>query len=299
VVTGPFATNVFAVVDLPELRHHWFQLPISPRDWAVFLGVSPGLDAVAWLGVDQSRQVNIHITTSQADQVTPATPSPSSGGGQLAMYERAAFSPSGKYLFLLDRRLGSNTNLEDPSLRTLLVLHGSKVLLKLVPPAGGWVAGGEPAMPLWSPTDDTLFYRQKGDVWTWSPETGARIFLPHTAWCYPTISPDGRHLAYGAPHSPDGQYNVYLADLTGPLAPQAIGKGSRNAPAFLSTNLLWYRAWTQTTCFSSGSQPLVFDRSDGSESATLLDQVYNLWPATSSDYTGVDTFLPINGYADK
>jgi len=299
VVVGVTATNLFAVVDLPELRHHWFQLPVAPKDWAVLLGVSPGLDAVAWLSLDQNRQVNIHITTSQGDQVTPAAPSPSTGGGRLAMYERAAFSPSGKYLFLLDRRLGGNNNLEDPSLRTLLILQGSRVLLRLEPPAGGWAVDGEPAMPLWSPISDTLFYRQNGDVWAWSPETGAAILLPKTAWCFPTISADGRYLAYGAPHSPDGTYNVYLADLRGSLAPQAIGKGPRNAPGFLNANLLWYRAWTQQTCTTDGSQSLLYDTTDGSESASSLDQVYNTWPATSSDYNGVDAFLAINGYSNN
>lgn len=281
--------RAFAVVDLPEMVHHWFKVPVAPPNEAFLLGVSPGLDQVAWLGFDVTAwRLTVHVYTSQGDQVSAPLPAPGSLKQVSEIQPRAAFSPSGRFLYVLDRR--SRGQPEDPSLRSLVVVEGSHVRLKLTPPVGGWPAGSEPASPLWSPVTDTLYYSQSGTVWTWTPESGSRPLLRGTSWCLPTISADGRYVAYGA-QSAGGALGVYLATLGGSVTPRLIGQGPRNEPAFLGTRLLWYRSWNGSDCMTGGGQSLVYDMTDGAESRSVLNEVDNLWPATSSVFTGVNTFL--------
>jgi len=296
-VEGTSRSNVFGVVDLPEMRHHWFQLrPEGPfGECSELLGVSPGLDAVTWRAYNVvSGSQSIHVTTSAGDRVAGTLPNHPTFCVNGALIPSAAYSPSGQYLFLLDREAGPPPEAADPSLNSLVVIDGMQERFTLTPPAGGWARGAEPSMPVWSPVADTLYYQQNGDIWNWTPATGARRFLPGVSWCYPTLSKDGRYLAYGALR-PDGLYNVNLLDLTSGQAPHAIGKGPRNMPAFLNSNLLWYQAWSYAQCGEGGSafrptlvgQPFIYDTTDGSEVPSLIDQVYELWPATGYGYSGV------------
>ena len=74
---------VFAVVDLPEVRYHWFALPQEAGFRAEFLAVAPGLDQIAWessntVGAETAER-KVHLTTAAGDQVVAALPS-SPGG---------------------------------------------------------------------------------------------------------------------------------------------------------------------------------------------------------------------------
>jgi hypothetical protein len=279
----------FAVVDLPQMTNHFFQLrPLGPfGECTDLLGVSPGLDALTWRTYNvASGPQSIHITTAAGDRVVDTLPNHTSCSNPTP-FAAAAYSPSGQYVSFLDRLDGLTRN-------TLVVLDGTHPVLKLTPPTRGWASGAEPSNPVWSPVRDTLFYQQNGRIWTWTPGGGAQQFLAGVSWCYPTVSADGRYLAYGALRA-DGLYDATLLELKSGQVPQAIGKGPRNLPVFLNSNLLWYQTWSHAVCGggdgSNGpklaGQPLVYDTTDGSEAPTLLDQVFEVWPATGYGYTGV------------
>ena len=93
-------------------------------------------------------------------------------------------------------------------------------------------------MALWSPTAETLYYRQGGDIWQWTDGSGPQLFLPDTNWVQPTISADGAHLAYSVLR-PDGLlHDVYLIDLANGGSPQKIGDGARKLPVFVNSTQL-------------------------------------------------------------
>jgi hypothetical protein len=266
--------GAYAVVDLPEVQFHWFQLPPGK-----FLAVSPGLDQILWLSLDQlgSGMDSVHITTSAGDRVIAIVPG--SLGGRCGTGEDSkmgAYTHSGAHIFVLDQPM--------PDRNSLLVVEGQTVLVSVVPPDGGWQAAySYPAWAVWSPTAETLFYRQGGDVWQWTPGGGRQPFLPGVNWYYPTITPDGGHLAYAVVR-PDGLHNVYLDDLAHDGSPQLISDGDRNLPVFLNSTQLWYRAQSGGCVTSGTTEPLIYNLSDGSESPSIIDWVRHVWPATSSNY---------------
>jgi hypothetical protein len=269
---------LYAVVDLPEVRYHWFQLPHPANELPTFLGVSPALDQVAWWSPDIPGSTDkVHLTTKAGDQVVASLPDPHGGrcgGADDSMF--AGYAHPGSHLFVLDN--------EAPSETSLLVLAGAQAKLTVSPPASQWPVRAQPAMAVWSPTlPDTLYYRQQGDVWTWTAAAGAKRYLLGVPWQYPTMSADGRYLAYALPRA-DGTHNVYLIDLTHGGSPVMIGKGPRTIPVFLNSTLLWYKSEAQGICGPGGNQPLIYDVTDGTETGSVIDQPYAVWPATSSNF---------------
>ena len=272
---------VFAVVDLPEVRVHWFALPQEEAgSRAEFLAVAPGLDQIAWessntVGAEIAER-KVHLTTAAGDQVVAALPSITGGRcGSPDDSRQAAYTHSGADLYVLDQVNHSQS--------VLVVLEGTKQVLSVAPPPGGaWPLGGHPAMAVWSPVSETLFYRQDRDIWKWTPGSDPQRYLPGVAWLYPTITPDGGHLAYAVP-APNHGHDVYLVDLAHDGSPQLIGK-ARNLPVFLNSSQLWFKSEGQGMCGPGGDKPLVYAINDGSESPSIINWVRNVWPATSSNY---------------
>src|SRR4029077_4359053 len=127
-----------------------------------------------------------------------------SGGG--------AYTRSADHLFVLSQPHAH-------ALNSLLVVRGQTPLLSLIPPVAGWGPGGNPATAVWSPIMETLFYQRGSDVWQWTPGSKPQRFLAGVSWSFPTITPDGAHLAY------EVSGNVYLIDLAHAGSPKLIGKG--------------------------------------------------------------------------
>jgi hypothetical protein len=269
--------HAYAVVDLPEVRFHWFQLPFTPDFSPTFVAVGPGLDEVAWLSVEQASDTDkVHITTSAGDRVVASLPNPHFGRcGSADDSKQGAYTHSGAHLFVLDR--------PTPTLTSLLVVEGERAVLSVLPPNGAWPQGADPVMAVWSPGSETLYYRQGGDVWKWNAGSDPELYLPSVNWYYPTITPDGGHLAYMAA-SQDGVHNIYLVDLAHGGSPQPIGEGVRTLPVFLNSTQLWFKSVGQGVCGPGTDKPLIYDVSDGSESPSIIDQVITVWPATSSNY---------------
>lgn len=266
---------LYAVVDLPEVRYHWFQLPRPSGFNAGLLAVSPGLNEVAWLSNNDSTgdDRKVHLTNKSGDQVIANLPIALGRCGAPNLSKQGAYSHSGSHLYVLDQPLPDNV---------LYIFQGKQQVTALVPPSGGWPKGTQPEMAVWSPTSETLFYRQNGDVWQWTPAGGAQRYLAGVNWYYPTFSPTGSHLAYSVPRS-DGLHDMFLIDVARGGSPQLI-KVARNFPTFLNSSQLWYWTESQGICGPGIGQPLVYDITNGSEAASIIEQVVAIWPATSSNY---------------
>jgi len=267
--------EVFAVVDLPEVRYHWFYLPRLPGFNAALLAVSPGLNEVAWVSGNDSTgdDRKVHLTNRSGDQVIANLPAALGRCGAPNLSKQGAFTRSGDHLYVLDQPLPDNV---------LYIFEGKHQIDALVPPSGGWPKATQPEMAVWSPTSETLFYRQNGDVWQWTQAAGASRFLPGVNWYYPTFSASGSHLAYSVPRT-DGLHDIFLIDVAHGGSPRLI-KGGRNLPLFLNSTQLWYWSESQGVCGPGISHPLVYDISDGSEAASVIDLVTSVWPATSSNF---------------
>ncbi len=273
-VGGP--NYVYGVIAVPEKTATWFQLPNVGDQFPTLIAVSPQLNAIAYLTADMAGSADkVHIVTAAGDAVAASLTNPH--GGRCGSPEESKlgdYAHSGGHLYVLDQPV--------PALNSLLVLEGNQVKLTLAP-QGQWPQAMQPAMAVWSPTSDTLYYRKDGSVWRWTAAGGARVFLSGVAWYYPTISADGTHLAYAVLRA-DGLHSVYLVDLAHGGSPQLIGRGARNLPVFVNSTQLWYRSEGQGICGPGGDQPLIYELGDGSEAPSIIDFVGSVWPSTSSNF---------------
>ena len=270
------ANYLYAVITIPDMTMTWFQLPDVTDQYPTLIAVSPKLDAVAYLTADILDNTDkVHLATSAGDTVVAALTNPHGGRcGSAEDSRQGDYTHSAGHLYVLDQPF--------PTLNSLLVLEGAQTKLTVAPP-GQWAQGAQPAMAVWSPVSETLYYRKGGNVLKWTAATGTQTFLTGVAWYYPTISADGAHLAYAVGRA-DGLHNVYLVDLAHGGSPQLIGNGARTVPVFLNSTQLWYRSEGQGICGPGGNQPLVYDVGDGSEAPSIIDFVSSVWPSTSANF---------------
>jgi len=267
----------YAVVDVPEVRYHWFRIPVGSFGNQL-LAVAPDLSVVAWNAVHEGpgSEDLIHLATATTDRVIATLPDSNEGRCDDPIDSNTGgYTRSGTALFVLDEPL--------PEV-SLLVIKGGTTVLSLV---------GSAAVPmaqaiqkaLWSSTSETLYYVQRGSVWRWTRATGTHVYLPGVAWSSATISPDGRHLAYDAAGA-DGRYAVFLVDLAGSGKPRSIGDGPRGNPAFLNDEQLFYLSdGGPQACVGgpSDSQALIYDLATSAEGPSPIDGVDRIWPGTSTD----------------
>jgi len=277
VINGPTDPTVprtgnatYAVVDLPALRYHWFQLPQIPAKSSAFIAVGPKLDQVLWLTTNQAGTQNeVHISTRTGDHLVATLPDELNGICGDYGSKSGAYTPSGEHLFVLNQPHAN-------ALNSLLVIQGQTPVFSLVPPPAGWGPDANPTMAVWSPVTETLFYLRGNDVWKWTPVSKPQRFLAGVNWSYPTITPDGAHLAYEVFPG-----NVYLVDLVHGGRPELVGKG-RIAPVFLNSSQLWT---TQPIgCTGSQPTPLIYNVDTRTQAPTIIDSVFGVWPATSSNW---------------
>jgi hypothetical protein len=195
----------YAVVDLPAVRFHWFQLPVEPHGDTDLLAVSPDRNAIAWRVINGGPNAEdvIHVTTASGDKIIASLPDTNPGRCAAPTdSNNAAYTRSGSALFVLDEPL--------PEI-SLLVVKGGTIVLSSIGKATAAPAS-RPTKALWSPNGETLYYVQNGSVWGWTQALGRVEVLPGVSWDVATISPDGAHLAYSVT-GPTGQSNVYLVGL--------------------------------------------------------------------------------------
>lgn len=269
---------IYAVVDLPVVRYHWFKLPSPASSFGVdFIAMAPGLDRIAWRvsRPDGSASDEIHLTNTSGDRVVATLPDTNEGRcGSSFDSNPGAFTRSGTALFILDTPL--------PEI-SLAVVAGEKTVLSDVGSASEAPAI-RPLRALWSPTTESLYYTKNGALWRWTPSAGRVRYLAGVTWTSASISPDGIHLAYAVAHA-DGTSDVYLVDLVHGGSPVRIGKGHRDAPVFLNNVQLWFLGVGWDGCTGGGpSEPLIYNIANGTESPSVIDRVVRVWPATDSQF---------------
>ena len=146
------------------------------------------------------------------------------------------------------------------------------------PPTEGWQSFQAPGMALWNPTQDQLFWTQSGGIQTWTPTGGMHLLRSSLTWQYPTMSPDGTHIAYVLTDN-SGNGTIYLFDPTTGTSSSKIGTGT--IPMFLTKNWLWVKN-NAGGCGPQDPTSYIYDLSDHTTTASSLDWVYATWPATSS-----------------
>lgn len=270
-------SGTYAVVDVPEVRFRWFRLPASTGVFGTELvAVSPALDRIVWKAVRPGNAPNdiIHVATVTGDRIVATLPDTNAGRCLAATdSNQSGYTRSGSALFVLDEPL--------PEI-SLIVLEGDAVGLSDVAPKGSPDPATRPLMALWSPTSETLYFKKSGAVWRWTLSGGTTQFLAGVDWSSATISPDGAHLAYAVRRS-DGLHDVYLVDLAHGGRPVRIGKGPRDRPVFLNSSQLWFLPQGSTDCVGQApAGPLVYNVGNGTESPSIIDNVFRVWPATST-----------------
>jgi len=266
-----------ALVDLPQVVYHWYSDPESAAIvQAQMLTVAPDVSAYAWAKTETDGRRSLHVTDAAGDhRIMSLREAEGRCGGYEGFSHDAAYTHSGQYLYVLDQP-------DNPDY-ILAVLRGTTRLYSLIPPTAGWATGAEPSIALWSPTSASLYFRRSGSIWQWSPGGGAKTFLKGVAWQFPSISPDGRHLAYAVTRS-DGKHDVYLMDLAAGGGPVRIAQ-ARTIPVFLNDSQLWYLSESDDGCAAGGGtepRPLVYNIVSRTEAGSLVQAVEDVWPATSA-----------------
>ena len=269
---------LFLIVDLPDVTVHWFQLPETSGWGSELITVGPKLDRIVWKAVQPlgSETDEIHVTTAAGDTVVATLPDRNEGRcGEPWDSRQGAYTRSGSELYVLNQPAAAYNS--------LVVFDGDKKSLSILAPATDWQQGEWPAMAVWSPTTPTLYFTQSGDVWRWTRADGKQRFLRGVSWYRPTISADGRYLAYEAGRA-DGGTDVYLVDLSSDGDPVKVGADGGN-PVFLDDTQLWYARNGVSGGCEGYAEPTFFvrDVGTGTEAPTNLIGVLAVWPATSSN----------------
>jgi hypothetical protein len=278
VIVDEQASDKYAVVDLPQVRFHWFRLPKTKGWGSQLITVGPALDRVVWKQVDpDNSRDTIFLSTASRTRVLATLPDTNLGRcGSPSDSAPGRYTAAGDYLFVLNAPIEANNS--------LVIFKGRETLLSIVPPNIEWAhQANAPSMAIWSPVSPTLYWSRGGDVWRWTPEGGQQRFIAGVSWFDPTISADGRYLAYSALNS-DLKSHVYLVDLTGDAVPHRIGDGQRAEPRFLNSTQLWYIAGDSGGCAGGPSAYRVYNVTSGSEDASIIEYVRAAWPAMSANY---------------
>ena len=272
--------GALAVVDLPDVTYHWFQVPYPKQ----FLAVGPKLDQVLWKVSDfEVGEDSIYLSSSAGDQLVATVPTPEAGrcGSPETDSRVAAYTLSGSHFFVLNQPI--------LDFNSLVVVAGQRPVLSVVAPSTGWGAQPPPLMALWSPTSATLYYRQGGDIWRWTDGSDPVLFLPDVDWVLPTISSDGTHLAYSVLRPDSTLHDTFLVDLTaaGSPGPEKIGDGARKVPRFLNATQLWFKSEGEDfgCAGTEAERPLIFDIVDRLEFNSVIAEPMMVWPATSAAWT--------------
>jgi hypothetical protein len=136
-------------------------------------------------------------------------------------------------------------------------------------------------MSTWSGTG--FYFRDSSGVEVW--RNGAvSPFLPGVAWSSPASSPDGGRIAYTTKDAA-GFSHVWIVETAAGTTHEI--KLARSGPKFLSGRYLWYAG--QRACVAadycpsgwtavSSGKTYVYDLQTGTESESVITNVYDVWP---------------------
>ncbi|HVC74988.1 MAG TPA: hypothetical protein VND96_00565 [Candidatus Micrarchaeaceae archaeon] len=262
VISSPVA----AVVELPSTQV--FELGIAGG----LVGVAPDLSQVLW--VSRTSPPTLHDSWDAGDVPIQTYPPAATTCADVDTVSRSGvFSRDGHFGYALWN--------QGPKGATYLnVVSSRAAAFALIPPAAGWGQMGGPRMAVWSPVSDQLFYEQQGNVWRWSAATGAARFRTSVSWIDPTISPDGKRIAYSVRGS-NGVSIVHIIDATSGADLGTVSTDGRSNPFFLTDDFIWVSA-DQRGCAAGNRSTFVYDLRDQTETQSSLAQVWATWPATSA-----------------
>jgi Tol biopolymer transport system component len=101
----------------------------------------------------------------------------------------------------------------------------------------------------WAPTGEIL-YHEGAELWSLDAQGERRLVAPGSpGTSYPTLSPDGRWLAYTTTET--GRYEVYVRPYPGPGAPTLVSIGGGLAPVWARDGRrLYYRTGSSIGLYS-------------------------------------------------
>lgn len=264
-----------AVVDLPDVRYHWFVLPHPRHTVPQLVAVSPNLDEVAWISSkNDGTGRRLHLTRADGDHAVASLRDVGGRCGSPEDSKLGDYTRSGRMIYVLDVPIGSDA--------VLLVFAGMEKQLAQRPPAGGWPYGKWPAFPVWTPDGSTLYFRSGGHGWQWNLGGGRHPFAPAADWRYPTITPDGRHLAWARIRE-DGFHDIYLMDMFVGGQPKLIARRS-TTPAFLNDDQLWFVREGRGVCGTGANDRVIYSVTERTTAGSIIQGVWGIWPATSSNF---------------
>jgi hypothetical protein len=179
------------------------------------------------------------------------------------------FSPTGTYFVLVHTVTTPNT---------FQIRRSSDGAVVWASPSGplDFQSPGFATMAVWSQGVDRLYFRDGTGVRRWDPSGTVTTPVPGLRWYEPSISPDGRTIAYMVL---DAQANphVELIDLQ-TLKTRALPSPLRRGPHFASAVLLLYGAAYANGPPGAAPGVFAYNLSTGLETALPYDILLDVWP---------------------
>jgi hypothetical protein len=214
---------------------------------------------------DGSQSISFHLLTSTGDRVLAAVSGSVIGVGSA----RIEFSPDDHYIAL--GALGSLSS-------------GDGASVQVRRPDGTLVfSSGGTGQLTWAGESPKLYFEGHSGVETWDATQGA-VPIPVHTWRLPIRSPGGRWLAYEVPGGYPGELRV-IDTRSG--AERSLGNARDSA--WVTSTLIRYTDFVSCASPTPGAegppacitQPVIYDMSDNTKSATVLDAVFGTWPKGS------------------
>jgi len=176
------------------------------------------------------------------------------------------FSPTGSYFVLVDTVTIPNT---------FQVRRTSDGRVVWASPSSDIQSPAFATMAVWSRGVDRLYFRDGNGLRTWDPSGTVTTLVPGLRWYEPSISPDGRAIAYMVLDA-QGNPRVALLDLQ-TLKTRALSS-LRQGPFFASAGLLLYGRADANGPPGAAPGVFAYNLNTGLETALPYDILLDVWP---------------------
>ncbi len=181
------------------------------------------------------------------------------------------FSPSGRHFVLVNTVTIPNT---------FQIRRASDGSVVWASPSSDFGSAEFATMAAWARHGDRLYFRDGTGIRTWDPTEMVTTLVAGLKWFHPSISPDGRSIAYsvfdqaapGAPRFP----HVELRDLQSGTA-HAVGQPLRYHPFFLTSSVVLYGEADPQSGFPA-QRSFALDLRTGQETELPFAFVTDVWP---------------------